>query len=119
MSTSHDSHEAEAPQAAARLLELAARNADELLDEAKAEAASITAAAHAEADVIRAEARKDIERESAELERHRESVLSALAQQQTDLEAEVFRLQQLEQDYRGRMRTHLTQVLEQLEPDVD
>jgi hypothetical protein len=43
-------------------------------------------------------------------------VLSEVAERQAALEAEVARLQQLEQDHRDRMRNYLTQQLAQIEP---
>ncbi len=94
--------------AAARLLEIAARNADELLGHATTEADSIKAAAHAEADRVR-----------AELERRRATVLGELAERQASLEAEVARLEQLEGDIRARTRDFLTGQLEQLESTPD
>ena len=121
--------------AVARLLELAARNADELLAESKAAAAQaeadqVTASARAEADQLLAEARTESERVHAELEksrtdqiaelnRHRTTVLSEVKARQTALESEVRRLEQLDADHRDRMRSYLTQQLEQLEPQAD
>jgi len=54
--------------------------------------------------------------QTAELDRHRTTVLSELAERQAALEAELARLQQLEQDHRNRMRSYLTQQLAQIEP---
>jgi len=42
-------------------------------------------------------------------------VLGDLAEQQAALEAEVARLQQVEQDLRDRMRSYLTEQLAQIE----
>jgi cell division septum initiation protein DivIVA len=87
----------EETSAVARLLEIAAHNADELLREARAEAASIVTKAHSDADRLTAssQAEADDLRSSAR--------------------AEVARLQQLERDLRDRMRGYLTQQLEGLE----
>ncbi len=54
--------------------------------------------------------------QSAELDRQRATVLGDLAEQKAALEAEVARLEQLEQDLRDRMRSYLTQQLAQIEP---
>jgi len=52
----------------------------------------------------------------AEVSRHRTTVLSEVKARQTALESEVRRLEQLDADHRDRMRSYLTQQLEQLEP---
>jgi cell division septum initiation protein DivIVA len=95
---------ADGSRAAARLLEVAARNADELLAEAKAEANQLTASAREKADQLLTAARAEEQRVRADLEETR-------AQQN----AEIARLQQIEQDHRDRMRRHLTDVLAQIE----
>jgi len=101
---SHDDSPADAPQAAARLLELAANNADELLGEAKEEAASIVAAARADADQLTASARTEAD-----------NILATAQTEAEQVNAEVARLQELEQEHRDRMRSNLTQMLEQLD----
>jgi DivIVA domain-containing protein len=106
----------EGSRAAARLLEIAARNADELLDEAKAEAASTRAAARTEAERMHAELEQTWTRQNTELDLHRTTVLSEVAERQAALEAEVSRLRQLDQDHRDRMRDYLNQQLAQIEP---
>jgi cell division septum initiation protein DivIVA len=100
---------------AARLLEIATRNADELLDEARAEAASITAVAHADAERVRAELERMRREHNDELDRHGATVLADLAERRAALEAEVARLEQLGQQSRARMRGYLTEQLAQLE----
>ena len=104
---------------AARLLEIATRNADELLGEARAEAASITAAAHVDAERVHAELEKTRTEQSDELDRHRATVLAQLVERQAALGAEVARLEQLVQDSRGRMRSFLTEQLAQIESTPD
>jgi cell division septum initiation protein DivIVA len=84
---------ADGSDAAARLLEVAALNADELLTEAKAEADRLVAAARAEAERLRA----DLEAKRAQ---HR---------------AEIARLEQVEQEHRERVRRHLTDMLAQID----
>jgi len=145
----HGASAGDGTSAVARMFEIATRNADELLGEARAEAASIVAkaqsdadqltassqaqadqlrasasaeadrvlaAAHAEAERVHAELEQTRAEQNAELERHRTTVLGDLAEQQGALEAEVARLEQLEQDHRDRMRSYLTQQLAQIEP---
>ena len=97
----------EGSAATARLLELAADSADQLVAEAKAEAASLLADARAEA-----------ERESAELDRHRTAVLAELTDEQAALEAKIATLQQQEQEHRSFLRRHLADQLAQLEDAV-
>ena len=57
--------------AAARLLEIATRNADELMAEAEAEAERVTTAAREEADLLRSEAQREAEQARVELEESR------------------------------------------------
>lgn len=84
----------ESPAAAmARLLELAAHNADQLMAEAQSEA-----------DRLLDEARVEAERIRAELEESRSAVESELA-----------RLRQDEQDQRDRMRAELNGLLARLD----
>jgi cell division septum initiation protein DivIVA len=84
---------AEASVAATRLLEIAARDADEWRTEARAEADRIVADARAEAEKVRAE----------------------LAQERQKHEAKVGELRHLESEHRERLRRHLTSVLEQVD----
>jgi hypothetical protein len=105
--------------AATRLLEIATRNADELLEEAKAEAASITSAAQADSERVHAELEKARTDQNSELERRRTTVLSQLAERQAALEAEVARLESLEQEIRTRTRSFLTEQLERIDATPD
>ena len=66
VATSAPAHDSSGP--AARLLEIAARNADQLLNEAQAEADEMKASARDEADEVLTEARTEAERVRAELE---------------------------------------------------
>jgi cell division septum initiation protein DivIVA len=93
-----------AAAAAARLLEVAARNADELLADAKAEADQLTRSARVEADRLVAAARADAEQVRTELE-----------QERAHHSAEIARLAQVEQEHRERVRRHLTDMLAQVE----
>ena len=68
---------------------------------------------------MHAELEKSRTDQIAELNRHRTTVLSEVKARQTALETEVRRLEQLDADHRDRMRSYLTQQLEQLEPPTD
>jgi cell division septum initiation protein DivIVA len=88
----------------ARLLEIAAKNADELLTEARAEAEQMTSSAQAEADKIVGEARIEAERVRAETEDARNKATGEIA-----------RLRQTEQEHRDRMKSHLQEMLAKVE----
>jgi FtsZ-binding cell division protein ZapB len=123
--------------AAARLLELAVNNADQLMAETKAEAAALVATAHAEADQLTASARvgaeqvtldahsearrvrEDVEQfragQAAELLAERDAQLTHIAEEKAALEAAVRHLQELEHAYQERMRSFLASQLDQLD----
>lgn len=113
----HDPGAGDGTRAAARLLEIATRNADELLAEARTEAASIVSMAQTDADRVRAELDQTRAEHDTELDRHRTTVLGDLSERQAALEAEIARLRQLEEDHRNRMRTYLAEQLAQIEPN--
>ena len=89
---------------AARLLEVAAHNADELLAEARAEAATVVSAAQAEADQLVMSAKMEAARVRSELETTR-----------NQQNAEIARLQQLADDHKNRMRSHVSDLLAQVD----
>jgi cell division septum initiation protein DivIVA len=88
----------------ARLLEVAARNADELLADAKADADQLVVAARERAEQLLTAARTEAQQVRADLEATR-----------AQLQAEIARLQQLEHDHRDRIRRHLTELLAQID----
>jgi hypothetical protein len=90
--------------AAARLLEIAARNADQLLAEAEAEADEMRASARAEADEVLTEARTEAERVRSELEQSR-----------IEANDEIAKLRETEQQHRDRMREHLHELMAKVE----
>jgi len=90
----------DAASAAARLLEIAALNADQLLAEAQSEADQMKADARNESDQVLSEARSEAEKVRAELEVSRNQANEELA-----------RLRQTEQEHRDRMRNHLHEML--------
>ena len=99
----------------ARLLEVAAHNADQLMTEAKteaerltteaqAEATRVTTAAQAEADRLVGEARMEAERIRAETEKSKTEASQAIAG-----------LRETEREHRERMQTHLQEMLARVE----
>ena len=82
----------EAASASARMLELAAVTADQLVNDAKAEVESVL----------------------ADLERERETALARLADEKADLEAQIATLRQIEAEQRSQMRRLLTEQLSHL-----
>jgi cell division septum initiation protein DivIVA len=108
----HGTGAGEGTSAAARLLEMATRNADELLGQARAEAASIVAAAQIDADRLTESSQAQAERVSASARAEVDRVLAAAR-------AEAARLGQLELECRNRMRSCLTEQLAQIEPGPD
>ena len=90
--------------AVARLLEIAARNADQL-----------TAEAEADAEKTRAEARDQAEALLADARREAEQVRDELARTKRGLDDEIARLRREEQEHRDAMRNHLNDMLAQVE----
>jgi cell division septum initiation protein DivIVA len=88
------------PTSAARTLELAALTADQLLTDARFEAASLVGAARATADEIAETSRKEV----AEVE-------AQLARTKADLEAEIASLRRMGTDQRSEMRRILSEQL--------
>ena len=87
-----------------RLLEIATRNADELMAEAEAEADRMTSAAREEAEQMRSDAQSEAEQARAELEESRKKGNDEIA-----------RLLETEQEHRDRLREHLNEMLARVE----
>jgi DivIVA domain-containing protein len=115
----------EASNAAARLLELATRNADQLVDDAKNEADKIIGEARtkaerleseskANADRLEADARSRAQMLDSETAQKRQIMFGDLEKEQEKLNAEVESLRQFEREYRSRLRSYFTQQLELL-----
>lgn len=116
---------AEVSAAAARVLEMAQRTADEYLGEARAEADQLVTDARGTAQQLTADARAkadEIDRETHErttaLERQiaeqRQEALEQLQEEKRRLESEAETLRSFEREYRGRLRTFLESQLDQL-----
>jgi DivIVA domain-containing protein len=116
----------EASNAAARLLEIATRNADELVEEAKNEADRIVGEARTKAerldseskgkaDRLEAEARSRAQMLDSETAERRQQMFGELEQQRDKLNSDVENLRSFEREYRSRLKSYFTQQLEALE----
>jgi len=116
----------EASNAAARLLELASRNADELVEEAKGEADKIISEARTKAERLESEAKTNADKMEADARGRAQSLDSETAERRTqlfgDLESErdrlssdVDNLRAFEREYRSRLKVYFSQQLEALE----
>ena len=117
---------AEASSAATRLLELATRNADELVAEARAEAEEILGTARTDAERVQAEskakaeqldaeARTRAQQLDAETDNRRREVLGDIEREKTRLDTEVANLRTFEREYRGRLKSYFTEQLAALD----
>lgn len=117
---------AEASSAATRLLELATRNADEVVAEAREEAQQIVASARTEAEQLEAETRQRADRLDeeartraqnldAETEGKRNQALADVEREKQRLDSEVDNLRAFEREYRSRLKSYFTQQLEALD----
>ena len=116
---------ADASSAAARLLEIATRNADQLVDDAKNEADKIIGEARtkaerleseskANADRLEADARSRAQMLDSETAQKRQIMFGDLEKEQEKLNMEVENLRQFEREYRSRLRSYFSQQLELL-----
>ncbi len=117
---------AEASNAAARLLELATRNADELVEEAKNEADKIVGEARTKAERLESESKTKADRTESEARTRAEMLDTETAERRTqlfgDLEkernklnVEVENLRSFEREYRSRLKSYFAQQLESLD----
>ncbi|MCR1781613.1 DivIVA domain-containing protein [Nocardioides carbamazepini] len=120
----------EASNAAARLLEIATRNADELVEDAKNEADKIVGEARTKSDRLASEAKVKSDRlESdartraemldAETAERRAQLFGDLEKERDKLSAEVETLRSFEREYRSRLKSYFTQQLESLQTPGD
>ena len=117
---------ADASSAAAKLLEIATRNADELVGEAKDEADRIVGAARAKAERLESEVKSKSDRlESdartraamldSETEARRKEIFGNLEKERDQLNSEIEGLRSFEREYRSRLKSYFTQQLEALD----
>lgn len=115
----------EASNAAARLLEIATRNADELVEDAKNEADRIVGSARTTAERLEAESKVKADRMEAdarqrsqmldsETAERRQQMFGDLEKERDKLNGDVEQLRQFEREYRSRLKTYFTQQLEAL-----
>ena len=115
----------QASNAAARLLEIATRNADELVDEAKNDADKIIGEARtkaerleseskSKADKLEADARTRAQMLDSETAERRQQMFGDLERERDKLSSEVENLRSFEREYRSRLKSYFTQQLEAL-----
>ena len=120
----------EASNAAARLLEIATRNADELVEEAKNDADRIVGEARTKAerlvseskgkaDRLEADARTRAQMLDSETAERRQQMFGDLEKERDKLNGDVETLRQFEREYRSRLKTYFTQQLESLSTGND
>jgi len=116
----------EASNAAARLLEIATRNADELVEDAKNEADKIIGEARTKAERLEAEAKAKADRAEAdarqrsqmldqETTERRQQLFGDLEKERDKLNGEVETLRSFEREYRSRLKSYFTQQLAALD----
>ena len=106
---------AEASAAATRLLELAGRNADELVLEARQQADQIVGDARTTAEALEAEARTRAEALDQETAERRQAVFGDIEQEKAALDTEITNLRTFEREYRAQLRSYFEQQLEALD----
>jgi DivIVA domain-containing protein len=106
---------AEASAAATRLLELAGRNADELVLEAREEAEKIVGEARVTAETLETEARQRAEALDTETTQRRESVFGDIERERAELDTEIANLRTFEREYRAQLKSYFEQQLEALD----
>ncbi|MBZ5736823.1 DivIVA domain-containing protein [Nocardioides mangrovi] len=120
----------EASNAAARLLEIATRNADELVEDAKNEADKIIAEARTKAERLDTESRTKADRLEAdartraqmldsETAERRRQMFGDLEKERDKLNHEVEGLRSFEREYRSRLKSYFTQQLEALDTGAE
>jgi DivIVA domain-containing protein len=120
----------DASNAAARLLEIATRNADELVEDAKNEADRIVGEARTKAerldaeskgkaDRLEAEARARAQMLDSETAERRQQMFGDLEKERDKLNGEVENLRSFEREYRSRLKSYFSQQLQLLETGVE
>jgi DivIVA domain-containing protein len=116
----------DASSAAARLLELATRNADQLVGEARDEADKIIGEARTKAERLETESKTNAERTESEARtrsqmldsetaERREQLFGDLEREKVKLNGEVENLRSFEREYRSRLKTYFEQQLAALD----
>ena len=116
----------QASNAAARLLEIATRNADELVDDAKNQADKIIGEARTKAerlehesktkaDRVESDARTRSQMLDAETAERRQQLFGDLEKERDKLSLDVENLRSFEREYRSRLKSYFSQQLEALQ----
>ena len=116
----------QASHAAARLLEIATRNADELVEEAQGQAENIVGSARSSAERLESESKEKAEQLESdarqrslmldqETAERRQQLFSELELERDRLSAEVDDLRAFEREYRSRLKSYFTQQLQLLD----
>ena len=117
---------AEASSAATRLLELATRNADEVVAEAREDAEKIRVEARTEAEKLETEtktrtdkleedARNRAQNLDGETDARRRELLGELEKEKCRLDGEIENLRSFEREYRSRLKSYFSQQLQALD----
>ncbi len=117
---------ADASSAAARLLEIATRNADELVGEAKDQADKIIGEARTKAERLESESKSKADRVESdartrsqmldsETAERRQQLFGDLEKEKDKLNAEVENLRSFEREYRSRLKSYFQQQLAALD----
>ena len=121
---------ADASSAAARLLEIATRNADELVTEAKNQADKVVGEARTRAERLESESKSKAERMESdartraqmldsETAERRQQLFGELDKEKDRLEVEVENLRSFEREYRSRLKSYFQQQLAALDGDSE
>jgi len=105
----------DAAGAAARLLEIAGRSADEVVAEAREQADSILSDARTAAQQLESEARAAADEIDSDASARRSLILGELERDRAQLAADVEELRTFESGYRLRLRTYLAAQLAELD----
>lgn len=124
--TPMNDHDGDSRQNPSRILEVAARTADQLVADARTEAESLVTTAQATAQQIGEASRDEAARmadelsrtraeQTAELESERATALGQLAEEKANLESQIAALREMEADQRDQVRRLLTEHLARLD----
>jgi cell division septum initiation protein DivIVA len=105
-------------QAAARLLEMTARETDQWRSEARSEATAIVAGAREEAERLVASARDEAAQTTNEARVEAYRVREETTALRKRHEEEIARLEQVATEHRERLRHHLTEMLHRVDSDL-
>ena len=119
-------HDGDTRQNPSRILEIAARTADQLVADARTEAESLVTTAQATAQQIGEASRNEAARmadelsraraeQTAELESERATAIGQLADEKANLESQIAALREMEADQRDQVRRLLTEHLARLD----